>query len=748
MFRTVLHELVHTTLNTTTSAFDGTVKRFINKPSNFIKGPWVSVDMPFRQIDVNSDGTWTEPFPDIPLGFIPYHHQIQVFDRLAGETLHSTLIATGTGSGKTESYLWPILEYCRQNRDKPGIKAILIYPMNALATDQARRIAKTISGNKAINGVRAGIYADAKPKDPVYKVTKDNIITSRETLQKNPPDILLTNYKMLDYLLLRGDDKPLWEKNNPETLRFLVVDELHTFDGAQGADLALLLRRVKHRLNTPENHLVCIGSSATLGSGEDARPELREYAEQIFGESFDDQAIITETRKTPDEVFDTPKYTEMPPDPNRISNALHDAQEISHGNNHHEHSTAQSETALLLAKTLFQDRNDPALAFIDEDNPFEKQWRIALGEQLKKHYLCQQMMKIIAGHEGPASFEVMAEGLEKIPGLDHWQTKDLQALAEILVSLVSWSRAGSSENLRPLFNVRLQLWVREMSRIVANLPENRSNGKHPGIDLFHALDLDGESLENKLPIINCNRCGTTAHVGLIGHNSNKCWAPLDKIYEDFFGDTKNDRVRLFYHDPIEMIASKKGKGRKIIKGLLDAETVEFTASEDDNAQSGASSQVWMYNPHNAKGDIDRTCPSCGQAQGLVIFGVRSARLTDAVSRTLYSSVQNEEYIEEIPSQNSNPEETPRIQKPRLLMFSDSVQDAAHRASIAEMRNTLAVSQKSLFKVLNKQEHDDITLHDVIENVPGDQLGEHGPDEFTSLFIPKTQTWRKTYRDHG
>ena len=533
-----LHELVHTTLNTTTSVFDGTVKRFINEPSNFIKGPWVSIDMPFRQIDVNPDGTWTEPFPDIPLGFIPYHHQIQAFDRLTGKTLHSTLIATGTGSGKTESYLWPILEYCRQNKDKPGIKAILIYPMNALATDQARRIAKAISGNKALNGVRAGIYADSKPKDPVYKVTKDNIITSRETLQKNPPDILLTNYKMLDYLLLRGEDKPLWEKNNPKTLRFLVVDELHTFDGAQGADLALLLRRVKHRLNIPENHLVCIGSSATLGSGEDAGPELRKYAEQIFGESFDDQAVITEIRKTPDEVFDTPKYTEMPPNSNRISNALHDAQDISHGNNNHEYSTAQSETALLFAKNLFHDRSDPALAFIDEDNPFEKQWRIVLGEQLKKHYLCQQVMKIIAEHEGPASFEVMAKGLEKIPGLSDWQTKDLQALVEILVSLVSWARAGSSENLRPLFNVRLQLWVREMSRMVASLPQYGSNGNYSEIDLSHALDLDGKSLETKLPIVNCNRCGTTAHVGLIGHNSNKCWAPLDKIYENFFENTK------------------------------------------------------------------------------------------------------------------------------------------------------------------------------------------------------------------
>jgi superfamily II helicase len=91
------------------------------------------------------------------------------------------------------------------------------------------------------------------------------VITDRETLRKDPPDILLTNYKMLDYLLIRPKDRLLWAKNTAETLRYVVVDELHTFDGAQGTDLALLLRRLRARLKTPAGHLICAGTSATLG---------------------------------------------------------------------------------------------------------------------------------------------------------------------------------------------------------------------------------------------------------------------------------------------------------------------------------------------------------------------------------------------------------------------------------------------------------------------------------------------------
>ena len=714
-----LRELVHTTLNSSSRAFEGMVDRFLDAPANFIKGPWISVDMPFRQIDAAADGTWVQPFPQVPLAFAPYQHQTDAFARLGGENKRSTLVATGTGSGKTESYLWPILEHCRQNKGKPGIKAILIYPMNALATDQARRIAAAISSIPSLDGVSAGIYADAEPQNPAHEVTADSIITHRETMRRNPPDILLTNYKMLDYLLLRGRDKPLWEKNDPETLRFLVVDEMHTFDGAQGADLALLLRRVKYRLKTPDGHLICVGSSATLGSGEEAATELRHYAETIFGEPFDEGAVVTETRKTPNEVFGDPEYLDRP-EPSEIHQALDEAEELD-----------QATAAQRLAFCLFPDKGDPELSFLEDLNPADPAWRTALGERLLEHHLCQRVLKIIASHTGPASLDDIAAGLARVRVLRDWSEADHRALAELVVALVSWARSGTVENPRPLFNVRLQLWIREMSRMVTNLPRIEAGGVRSEMDLFHALDLDQYMLRRMLPVVNCNRCGATAHVGRLNPSSNACWAPLERLYEEFFDENGGERIRLFYHESIDRMVQASGGGGKIVKGLLDSDTIEFTPADHENIEPGPAAPVWMYDPSDSNGRIDRTCPACGQARGLLLFGMRAARLTTGITGTLYTSAQNEEQPEA---------------KPRFLMFSDSVQDAAHRAAVAETRNTLSVYQKSLYSTLRETETGRMSLREVIEDIPAAQLDALGGDAFTALFIPKEQTWRRRYQD--
>ena len=168
-----------------------------------------------------------------------------------------------------------------------GIKALIIYPMNALAVDQARRIAALVAGMPAFAGLRVGLYIGGSTGRPGtgMVMTPAGVITDRETLRKHPPDILLTNYKMLDYLMLRPRDQPLWARNTPTTLRYVVVDELHTFDGAQGTDLALLLRRLRARVQIDKDHLICAGTSATLGSASDTAP-LREFARQVFGVPF------------------------------------------------------------------------------------------------------------------------------------------------------------------------------------------------------------------------------------------------------------------------------------------------------------------------------------------------------------------------------------------------------------------------------------------------------------------------------
>ena len=136
-----------------------------------------------------------------------------------------------------------------------------------------------------------------------------HVIENRDEIVSNPPDILLTNFKMLDYGLMRHNFHSLWSHNfdNPELLRFLVLDELHTYDGAQGTDVANLIRRLKLKLNTPKGHLCPVGTSATIGKGEDSVKLLTKYASDVFGEKFTPESVIIEHRLNSDQFFTVPE---------------------------------------------------------------------------------------------------------------------------------------------------------------------------------------------------------------------------------------------------------------------------------------------------------------------------------------------------------------------------------------------------------------------------------------------------------
>jgi DEAD/DEAH box helicase domain-containing protein len=217
----------------------------------------------------------------------------------------ATLVATGTGSGKTECFLYPILDHCAAAAG-PGIKAIVIYPMNALATDQARRFATEIYKRKELRGkVRVGLFVGDRDKSEHTKMTEEFVIACKETQRETPPDILLTNYKMLDYLLIRPRDQRLWRYNESGVWRYLVVDEIHTFDGAQGTDLACLVRRLRDR-HQAGSELACIGTSATIGADDSAggsAETLVDYASKVFSTPFDSPSVIREDWLTAEEFL-------------------------------------------------------------------------------------------------------------------------------------------------------------------------------------------------------------------------------------------------------------------------------------------------------------------------------------------------------------------------------------------------------------------------------------------------------------
>lgn len=172
----------------------------------------------------------------------------------------NTVLSTGTGSGKTETFLIPLIDWCIKNRE-PGIKALIIYPMNALANDQLKRLAKY---TRDLN-VTYGIYVGTTPyfKSEVTNQGGEvipNLLASRQEMIETPPDILITNYVMLDWLLTGQDTYTLFSRSE-KSLRYIVLDELHTYRGNKATHLKYLLRRLKYFL---KNEIIHIGTSATL----------------------------------------------------------------------------------------------------------------------------------------------------------------------------------------------------------------------------------------------------------------------------------------------------------------------------------------------------------------------------------------------------------------------------------------------------------------------------------------------------
>ena len=703
-----LKDLVMYNFQTNSNKFEGMVDAFLSDPHAFIKGPWVTVELPFQDALSNS-----EPFPEIPLGFEPHRHQERVFERLRLPNPKSTLIATGTGSGKTEAYLWPILDVCRLNMAKPGIKAIVIYPMNALATDQARRIAKVIHETPALKGIRCGLYADAQPDVPNEIMSKDQVITSRKQILEYPPDILLTNYKMLDLLLLRSDDKKLWAKNSPETLQFLVVDELHTFDGAQGTDLALLIRRLKARLKTPTQQLTCVGSSATLGIDEKSQLGLKEYAEKLFGEPFDPNCVIIEDRKELRDQYENVDYINLP-NAKELEDAIKNGLERS-----------QPEAVYELALLFFDDQ-DLKTRNADNDGdcePSDKLWRINLGKLLWSHFAFQRVIAAI--HQGgkAVALEEIAEKLSGAKFLrSKWSKKRITALVEAIVILASWARRKKNSNSedQPLLNIRIQSWVREMGRMLAILPEEDEYQGVKSAVLRHTDDLDEQELSRALPVVICINCGLTGLACRINLKENhRLWETPSVLYAEWFD--KSDLLRILFFEEIKVQS-------KVAEINVNPRTLEFNTDKDYRSRENFVTG-WLYDPTDDKRSVERTCPSCGTELGLLILGLRTARLTAGLTTTLFNSEHHEA----------------NESKPRVLMFSDSVQDAAQRAAVNEIRNKRLVVEKTTYKIINDQVEQKLNLNDLTSKSIDEILSSVGDAEFVAKYIARDQTWRNGYQ---
>ncbi|MEZ5151991.1 protein kinase domain-containing protein [Rhodococcus zopfii] len=218
-----------------------------------------------------------------------HHHQREAID--AAQSGESYVLTTGTGSGKSLAYIVPIVDAVLRERAEadpqaPGrVRAIIVYPMNALANSQLGELDKYLKHG----------YGEGREPVTYARYTGQEDDERRAEIRRNPPDILLTNYVMLELMLTRPDDRKSLVRM-ASGLKFLVLDELHTYRGRQGADVALLIRRVREACQA--DNLQCIGTSATMsseGSYEDRQKVIADVASTLFGTEVHPSSIIGET---------------------------------------------------------------------------------------------------------------------------------------------------------------------------------------------------------------------------------------------------------------------------------------------------------------------------------------------------------------------------------------------------------------------------------------------------------------------
>lgn len=231
----------------------------------------------------------------------PYTHQVASWKALSEDKPKSVIVTSGTGSGKTECFLVPVLSRLQAEAEQgsglQGCRALFLYPLNALINSQRDRLRAWTHGLD--KQVRFSLYNGETPNIPFRKQSDyPREVDNRKDLRSYVPPILVTNATMLEYMLVRKDDKPIIEQSKGK-LEWIILDEAHTYLGSQAAELSLLLRRVVSSFEVDPKNVRFIATSATIG-GKDSQTELQKFLADIAGVPLEQVVVIGGNREFPE----------------------------------------------------------------------------------------------------------------------------------------------------------------------------------------------------------------------------------------------------------------------------------------------------------------------------------------------------------------------------------------------------------------------------------------------------------------
>lgn len=550
-----------------------------------IKGPFIDLKLPFR----TTEETWPL-IESLKPKWPSYLHQMKSYQNLKHQSSKNTLITTGTGSGKSECFILPILDYivaCKKKGNVKGVKALIMYPMNALIEDQGERLSelanelnKNLPADQKIRiGRYTGNHGNTKEHEPENPKI---IIDHRETLCEDPPDVLLTNYRMLDFMLIRNEEQNFWNKDTQNIFKYLVLDELHTFDGAQGADVACLLRRLRLKINVD---FTCVGTSATVGDGSrDAVIELCTFAETLFGSKFEPTSVIGEDRIKAEEILKpVDKNIKLP-------------------------KTKSSNIDLLVAGKNQYDK------YIEEliSNWGAPRSQTVLGDWLLTHPLFHKIFKALKTGD---TIQELASQLDV----------ETSILGEFL-DLLSYARQNNGKFA--VFPISSQLWIQSVPYLLRKLDQPpsfiRSQNQSEIVNHDH------------LPAINCNECGASGWLTVATKNTESSNFTIelkpDKILASFYG--RKDATYLFpklpqqnaNYEVMHICPSHRLLSRDIVEG---AETFEMTVipqSEDKGENLGLTGSG--------------RCPSCESLNSMRLSSFSESMLTSVLTNVFLATGSN------------------------------------------------------------------------------------------------------------
>ena len=684
--------------------------RFIeDKKNRLFKGPYVSLKTPF----VSATKEESENIPlDITPSFPPYKHQLQAFRQLSMKNGHKpepTLLTTGTGSGKTECFLYPILDYCfhcNQYERQTGVKVIIMYPMNALASDQAKRLAETIWNDPRLKGkVTAGLFVGegVNAQDYPRDMGEDHIIENRNAIIDTVPDILLTNFKMLDYGLMRQEFMPLWKGNidtEEKVLRFIVLDELHTYDGAQGTDVANLIRRLKLKLNLPKASLCPIGTSATIGNGEDSKARLCEYATNVFGEQFREECVIEEHRIPVEEYIDA--VTMGLPDGKLIKECVFGSDD-----------TVESYIRRLCKYWLKKSDATPVEA----------------GQILRRMGITRDLL--MALKDGILTVDELKDRLEDNADFrrlrQQYSDKTCMIAIENLLALVAYAkRPLSGTKTVPMLYMQVQLWQRELSGIL------RYVQKEPEFVWRGSLKTDDDRVA--LPMYFCRDCGASGWISRRLATDDRYCSDIRTVNLAFANKEKEVvllNTEMKRHEAVDDYTGDNALNVTHYVRMKDL--TEASQSDSDTIRLRVCSKQTSNKNGNQK--FARTCPECNGGDTICQIGGRTSTLSSvAISQVLSSDFDNADAKER-----------------KILVFTNSVQDAAYQAGFYEARTFRFLFRQSMQKYINTLSAP-INLVELQKGFKEYWHKELSDEEYYNRFLPadlaKHIDLRKNYRTAG